>query len=175
MNCAQCGNNVADDSAVCPNCDTRPGNQAATVYSFDVNRWAPADRVVGGASLVLLVALFMPWFTVSSGGFGSLSTSGTGAHGWLWFAFVLALLPLAYLIVAAGYDRFPVNLPLTHDRLLRSVPRLNLLLVFLSFILKPGGSGVGWDFGAFAGLIAAIAAALPVTVTAQFQRITKRR
>ena len=32
---------------------------------------------------------------------------------------------------------------------------VNLVLVFIAFIDKPGGSGVGWGFGAFLGLIAA--------------------
>lgn len=192
MNCTQCGNDVAGASTVCPSCGTplaspvsharvtataTPAGNAtpAPVYNFDINRWTLADRVVGGSSLIVLIALFLPWFTVSLGPFGSASASGTDAHGWLWFVFVLSLLLFAYMIVAAGFERFPVNLPLAHDRLLLSVSGVNLLLVFLGFILKPGGSAVGWGFGAFVGLIAAIAAFVPVAFADRFQRMTARR
>ena len=41
---------------------------------------------------------------------------------------------------------------------------VNLVLVFIAFIDKPGGSGVGWEFGAFLALIAAIVAAAPYAV-----------
>ncbi len=41
---------------------------------------------------------------------------------------------------------------------------VNLVLVFIAFIDKPGGSGVGWEFGAFLALIAAFVAAAPYAV-----------
>jgi hypothetical protein len=41
---------------------------------------------------------------------------------------------------------------------------INLVLVFIAFIDKPGGSGVGWEFGAFVALIAAAAAAAPYAI-----------
>jgi hypothetical protein len=41
---------------------------------------------------------------------------------------------------------------------------VNLVIVFLAFIFKPGGSGVGWEFGAFLALIAAIVAAAPFAI-----------
>ena len=41
---------------------------------------------------------------------------------------------------------------------------VNLVIVFIAFIFKPGGSGVGWQFGAFLALIAAIVAAAPYAI-----------
>jgi hypothetical protein len=41
---------------------------------------------------------------------------------------------------------------------------VNLVLVVIAFIDKPGGSGVGWGFGAVLGLIAAAVAAAPYAV-----------
>jgi hypothetical protein len=41
---------------------------------------------------------------------------------------------------------------------------VNLVLVFIAFIDKPGGSGVGWEFGAFVALIAAVVAAAPYAI-----------
>jgi hypothetical protein len=36
------------------------------------------------------------------------------------------------------------------------------VLVILAFLFKPGGSGVGWRWGAFVGLVAAIVAVVPL-------------
>ena len=179
MTCAQCGTAVADDSIACPRCGARfarpvaPAGThptAAATYNFDVSRWTRTDRIVIVASSITLISLFMPWFSVDLGAFGSASASGTDAHGWLWFVFVLVLALLTYMVVAAGYERFPVNLPLRHDRLLLSIAGFNLFLVFLGFVLKPGGSAVGWDFGAFFGLFAAIAAVLPFVLAGRLQQ-----
>jgi hypothetical protein len=46
---------------------------------------------------------------------------------------------------------------------------VNLVLTVLAFVDKPGGigfSGIGWGFGAFVGLIAAIVAAVPLGMPA---------
>jgi hypothetical protein len=43
------------------------------------------------------------------------------------------------------------------------------VLTILAFLLKPGGigfSGIGWGFGAFVGLIAAVVAAAPLAIPA---------
>ena len=41
---------------------------------------------------------------------------------------------------------------------------VNLLLTFIGFIDKPYGFGVGWSFGAFVALVAAVVAAAPLGV-----------
>ncbi len=33
-----------------------------TAFAFDARRWTLADQITGGATLVLLVSLFLPWF-----------------------------------------------------------------------------------------------------------------
>ncbi|HLK01506.1 MAG TPA: hypothetical protein VKU39_16595 [Streptosporangiaceae bacterium] len=141
---------------------------AAPAYRFDPNRWTRTDRISGVATLVVLISLFLPWFTVNLAGLGSGSGSGTDAHGWLWFVFVIGLLLLLYLLVAAGYQRLPVALPLRHEHLLLAATAINFLLVLIGFFVMPSNDGIagvtiGWDFGAFIALIAAIAAvAAPV-------------
>lgn len=149
-----------------------PGSAAGGVaYRFDANRWTLTDRIAGGATLVVLISLFLPWFTVNLAGLGDLgitsggsaSESGTDAHGWLWFVFVIGLLLLIYLVVAAGYQRLSEMLPLKHERLLLAATGINFLLVLIAFFLMPGNDGIaevkiGWDFGAVIALIAAIAA-----------------
>jgi len=41
---------------------------------------------------------------------------------------------------------------------------VNAVLIFIAFIDKPNGNGVGWGFGAILGLIAAIVAAAPYAI-----------
>jgi len=55
---------------------------------------------VGGASLVVLISLFLPWFGVSVLG-ESFSLSGTTAHGYLVIVVIVAVLMIAYLVLIA--------------------------------------------------------------------------
>src|SRR5712691_13041461 len=94
MICSQCGNDVAAGSATCPSCGAQqPANvgqaaagshappaagfspagegrtpaagSAGQAFNFDAKRWTRDDQIVGGASLLLLISLFLPWYTVS--------------------------------------------------------------------------------------------------------------
>jgi hypothetical protein len=172
MTCAQCGYDAAEGTEECPRCGTRvaAGHETASSgYNFDARRWALSDEIAGAASLVVLISLFLPWFnasyipfassTATSGG----SESGMDAHGWLWLVFIVVLAILAYLVIAAGFQVLPFKAPLRHDQLLLAATGLNLALVFVGFLLKPSSYGIegvsiGWSFGAFLALIAAIVA-----------------
>jgi hypothetical protein len=137
-------------------------------FQFNLNRLTRSDQVVGVASLVVLISIFLPWFTVSLDNISGTG-SGTTAHGWLWLVFILDLLILAYLVVRAGWEQSPVNLPVAHEPLLIGATGLQLLLVVIGFFDMPGtdnipGVSVGWAWGAFVGLLAALAAAAPVMV-----------
>jgi hypothetical protein len=156
--------------------------QPASGFNFDISRWQRAEQITGAASLLLIISIFLPWFTasVSSSVLGhtisdSASASGTTAHGYLWLVFFLGLAVLAVLVIQAGFARFPINLPFGVPQLLIGLTGLNLVLVLLAFLLKPGTGGVdteglsvsiGWAFGAFVGLIAAIAAFVPLVLPA---------
>jgi hypothetical protein len=198
MICAQCGSGVAPGSAACSNCGAQqPGfaqqaNQgaqapappaapttaaAAPAFNFDAKRWTRDDQIVGGASLLLLISLFLPWYTVSVPsvsvlgrqiGGASASASGTTGHGYLWIVFIIALAVVAYVIIKAGFDTVPFNLPVGPNQLLLGLTGINLILVLIAFLLKPGtgvfGLSVGWGFGAFVGLICAIAAVVPLAL-----------
>jgi hypothetical protein len=159
------------------------GPGPAQAYAFDVARWSQAERITGIATVVLLISLFLPWFTVSvsTAGFGNLvkggtvsaSGSGTDAHGYLWLVFVLGLAIVAFLVLRAGFSQLPFQLPLGPDMLLLIATGINLVLVLVAFFFKPGGSdllgtgvSVSWAWGAFVGLVAAIAACVPLAIPA---------
>jgi hypothetical protein len=137
---------------------------AASSFSFDMKRWSQAERITAIASLVLLISLFLPWFTVSFA-FASGSVSGT-YHGWMWIVFLISLAIVLHLVLKAGMSTLPYKLPLPEAQLLVYATAADAILTVLSFLLKPGGSGVGWGFGAFVGLIAALVAAFPTAIPA---------
>lgn len=184
MKCVQCGSDVAQGAIACPECGARlpltvsPGAgapvppaealtapqaiPAPTAFRLDPARWTPADRVTGAATLVLVVSLFLPWFSVSAG-FGNFTASSSAdalaAHGYLYLVLLLALAMLGYLIARASLKDLP-ELPVTGDQLLAAGAAVNLLLVLIAFAVMPGGGSalvkVSWSFGAFIGLAAAI-------------------
>jgi hypothetical protein len=157
---------------------TNPG------YEFNAQRWALSDKIAGVASLVVLISLFLPWFSGSYVSFGSStpssmgSVSGTATHGWLWLVFIVALAILGYLAIVAGFQVLPFKSPLRHDQLLLTATSLNLALVFVAFLLKPStygiqGVSIGWSAGAFLALIAAIVAVAALTPAGR-QRLDSR-
>ena len=189
--CAQCQSEAADDATACPSCGAPLGASAATTtatpavntpppaaaapagsastgssvpaYKFDAARWSLADRIAGIASIVLFISLFLSWFGVSVIGI-TVTASGLSAHGYLYIVLILCILIVAYLVLRAGWDELPMSANVPHLTVMLVATVVNLVLVFIGFIFKPGGSGVGWEFGAFVALIAAIVAAAPYAV-----------
>src|SRR5436305_1326252 len=167
MNCSQCGSPLPEGATSCPRCGApvaRGGGAAtgAQAFSFDATRWSQTERITGIATVLLMISLFLPWFSVSIGPF-SASVSGTTAHGYLWLVFFLCLAIIGFLVVAAGFQAMPFTLPMGRDVLLLAATGINLLLVLLAFFVNSGlFNGVGWSFGAFIALIAAIAACAPL-------------
>jgi hypothetical protein len=134
--------------------------------NFDLNRLTTVDKVVAGGSLIALISIWLPWYSLSYLG-ATLSVNGTTGHGWLWLEFIVALVLIAYLASRAAWDRLPFTMPVAHAPLLIVGTALQLLLVLIAFIDIPyGNEGVGWTWGAFVGLLAALAAAGPVLVPA---------
>jgi hypothetical protein len=139
--------------------------------------WTGSDLVVGTSLVVLLVALFMPWFsgTVQVGGQGSIpgSVDGPRSHGYLWFVFALAILALAVLVARDAIGRVPGNLP-SAAQLLMVATGLAFLLTLLGLVIRPSVGfdvvsqvgtvasfppqlvvSLGWSYGGFVAVIAA--------------------
>jgi hypothetical protein len=135
-------------------------------YRFSAARWSLADRISGAATIVLFISLFLSWFSYNTS-IGILTWSGVRAHGYLYLVMIICILEVAYLVLRAGWDQLPIPEMLPHVTLMIVATIVNLVLVFLGFIFKPGGygvTGVGWEFGAFLALIAAIVAAAPYAI-----------
>jgi hypothetical protein len=185
--CPQCQSQVADDAGTCPSCGSSlslgstatqaapaPAPAAATpgaaassgsstpAFKFDVARWSMADRISGGATIVLFISLFLSWYTYSIAGF-NFTADGLW-HGWMYLSLILCIAIVAYLVLRAGWDELPIGTKIPHLTAMMAATIVNLVLVVIAFLDKPGGSGVGWGFGAFVGLIAAIAAAAPFAI-----------
>ena len=70
---------------------------------FDLNRLSKLDRVVVGASVVALAALFLPWYGVT---YGSVAASVSGWHtGYGWLGGALIVAAGAYLVTVRSGTR----------------------------------------------------------------------
>jgi zinc-ribbon domain len=144
------------------------GGSNIPAFRFDANRWTLADRIAGIATFVLFISLFLDWFTASVGALSG-SESGLSAHWYLYLVLIICIAIVVYLVLRSGWDRLPINQDVPHLTVMMAATIVNLVLTFLAFIFKPSGLGivsVGWSFGAFLALIAAIAAAAPYCIPA---------
>ncbi len=153
--------------AAAPAAASTGGGSSLPAYKFDLNRLTLADKIAAVASFVLLISLFLSWFTVSVG-FASGSASGVSAHGYLYVVFIICLLILAYMACLAGWGNLPFAPQVPHLTAMMVATIVNLVIVFIGFIFKPSSGfssiHVGWGFGAFLALIAAIVAAAPYAI-----------
>jgi zinc-ribbon domain len=128
---------------------------AGPAFSFDLRRLNRVDQVIGVASLILIITLFLPWFGLTLDGV-SASVSGFSAHGYLIISLLTAVVLIGYLVMRAGWDDPPMKSPVAHAPLLLVLTGLQLLIVLIAFLFKP--DGLGWQFGAWLGLLAALVA-----------------
>ncbi len=152
----------------------RPTGSVAP-FQFDLKRLTQVDQIVGVATLITMISIWLPWYSVS--GYGTTASfSGTWGHGWLWLEFVVALVLLGYLVMRAGWAESPVRLPVAHAPLLLVGTCVQLLLILIAFADIPySGLGMGWDWAAFIGLLAALAAAGPLIAPAVRSYLESRR
>ena len=128
----------------------QPQRSSAPPFRFDVKRLAPADLAVGGASALVFLSLFLPWF-----GLLGFSTSGISLHGYLAIALLASLALMGYLAMRAGWENMPVKLPIAHTPLLLIGTGVQLLFVLIGFFQS---DGLSREFGAYLGLLAALTA-----------------
>ncbi len=119
-------------------------------FRLALKRLAAPDLIIGGATVVAFLSLFLPWF----GLFGS-TISGMSLHGYLVIALLAQLALLGYLVLRAGWDTPPVRFPIAHAPLLLIGTGVQLLFVFIAF-LQP--DGLSHEFGSYLDLLASLVA-----------------
>ena len=139
--------------------------------------WTGSDLAVGSALIVLLISLFLPWFTQTArlDSVTALSRTGSGlqAHGYLWVVFVITLIGLMVLVGRDALAQVPGNLP-TAEQLLVLATGLAVLLTVLGLVFRPSGYvmtgsallpvirhvtvSFGWSYGGFVAVVAAAVA-----------------
>jgi hypothetical protein len=164
--CSRCLVEVSPGTALCPKCGAairptvipRPAPKRVRKPRQRLDSLNGKDWVVGPANLVLLVAFWLPWYSI-----GPLSADGLSAHGWLFIAVLDSIVLVFYVLIAAfGVGDLAAQGRLSKDQLLALITGVDLALVVLAFLLKP--AGLGWSWGAFVALAAAIVAFVPFGV-----------
>jgi hypothetical protein len=121
--------------------------------------WFGSDLAIGSSLIVMLIALFLPWFSgvPQPQGAPTTTASATGprVHGYLWFVFALAIVALAVLVAREAIDRIPGNLPST-NQILVGATGLSLLLILLGILFRQ--DSIGFSYGGFIALLAALVA-----------------
>jgi hypothetical protein len=198
MTCPQCPSGTGPDAALCGSCarpaasvsqfPRTPGDQyipsAASgqheppasapprEFRLDLRRLSRSDQAVGGASVVVLISLFLPWFGSSALGAG-ISVSGATAHGYLVLVVITALMITGYLLLRSGWGEFPFPLPAAHEALLLAGTGLQFVLVLTAFLDVPL-PGLGWEIGGYLAVAAAALAAFPAALPALRSRRGRR-
>lgn len=177
MDCRQCGAELHAGAVRCPDCNTPVDEPVTTsdaeiavsgagtgpsvgagaggtvgpkpAVAFNLARLTRGERTVGVASLVVFIALLLPWYGT---GLTSFTVDGLW-HGWMYIALLLALATVGYVVALAAVD---VRLPVPHWQALLGATGLTLLLVVLGIVTTPTGATLEW--GAIVGILAAVAA-----------------
>jgi hypothetical protein len=117
------------------------------------------ELVFGPATLVLLVSLWLPWYSL-----GPISIDGLSAHGWLFLVVMNSVVLVLYVLITAfGVGDLAEQGRIDKSQLLTVLTGVNLaLVVVLGFLLKP--AGVSWSWGIYLALVTAIVAFVPFGV-----------
>jgi hypothetical protein len=147
---------------------TRSSAARWQALSFDATRWSRGELVTGVATLVLLIALFLPWFSLQFEGFSipGLSLDALSAHGWMYITLLVTLAVIGYLVARAVYD--DLRLPVPRWQALAGATGTALLLSFVAFVDVP--TGLSQSYGSFIGLASAIAAVVGAVLVRSEER-----
>ena len=161
--CSRCLVEVPPGTALCPKCGAairppvtlRPLPKPVGKSRQRLRALSAQDRVFGPATLVLLAAFWLPWYSV-----GPFALDGLSVHGWLFIAVLSSIVLVLYVFITA-FDVGDLAVPgrLSKEQLLAALTGVNLVLVVLAFLLKP--TGFNWSWGALIALAAAIVAFAP--------------
>lgn len=118
---------------------------------FDMSRMSMGTKGLLATALVLIISLFLPWQSVGLGPFGSVSVSGFNGLGIIVFLLALGLIAWEIIQMVTTMSTGTVS-PALISAGLGAATVLFTLILFLTRL-----SAV--SFGAFLGLVAALAMA----------------
>ncbi|MHB8245911.1 MAG: zinc ribbon domain-containing protein [Acidimicrobiales bacterium] len=179
--CTHCGTVVPEETRFCPNCGQAlaADSPAASPPVIPVGATTSETRVasqgvqlsfaqwvLAGATVLLFVALLLPWWSVTAVFVGSVSLDGFNSWGWLSFVAWLVIAALAVKLVAGDRLSLPqvdkVLEPPLVPKVLVGAGAAELLGNVLFIIVAPTGSGTGYSAGIGAGVVIAIICGLAV-------------
>ncbi|NNN09003.1 MAG: hypothetical protein HKL85_07405 [Acidimicrobiaceae bacterium] len=135
------------------------GQSSRMQYHFDWSRLKKADRITGIATVVMVISLYMPWYS-----FAGFSVDGISIHGYLYLVLLVGIAIVGYLAARAGWGKLQMNSVVAHAPVMLVASLFNFVFVLLAFIFQP--AGFGWSFGAFLAVISAAVATAPIAVPA---------
>lgn len=132
---------------------------------FNASNLTTFEWVGAVGTFILFISLFFDWF--SAGGcfttaFGTVCGGGSDNalfRGYMYIVLILCLVLLAFYVSKALWGKLPFTLPFPEATAVLIANGLNLLLVIIAMISAPGGASLA--FGAWLGLLAALAASTP--------------
>jgi hypothetical protein len=133
---------------------------------MDFSKLTTGEKVIGGSGLLFLIAMFLPWWGLDFGEFGSASNNG-------WDYFLTGWLPLLIIIVMVaqiGVEKFSTTdvptLPLPWSQVHLIAGAVVAVLVLLRVIIgaDEGAGGFEFDLDRMWGLWVALLAAIGVAV-----------
>jgi thiosulfate reductase cytochrome b subunit len=149
-------------------------------FAFSLRGWSISDAVIGLSSVVLVVSLFLNWFTLHIGSVISASRSGTYVHAYLWAAFALSVELCVYLVARLFTGDLGFRGRIAQDTGLLLLSAGSVAVILIAFLGKPKLVAphttiiAGWSYGAYMA-VAAAGLALVVSVGQLVVRLMSHR
>ncbi len=126
--------------------------------AFDMKKLSTVDRVIVGASIVALVALFLPWYGASSSLYSASVSGFSTSYGWLGGLLIVAA--GAYLLLLRSDGKLP-SLPVGPGFLVLGASLLGTMVVALRWLTLPSGSAQAggityFSYGPRVGIVLAL-------------------
>lgn len=126
---------------------------------MDLSKLTKGGQIFVGASLVYLIASFLPWYTIDVQGYGSQSFNAWGDIGFLWGSlWALALLALAVIHALPAFGVAGPKIPAVANLAVAALATLFGLLKLLIGEDTYFGNDISASFGLFLAIIAAAGA-----------------
>lgn len=127
---------------------------------MDLSKLSLGDKIIGGAALVYLISMFLPWFTIDLDFLGSADANGFDV-GFLWgfFPLLLAIVMVVQIVLDKMTTTQLPEIPATWGQVHLGLGGLAALLVVLKLLI---GESDPWSrsFGLFLATLAAIGLAV---------------